>query len=200
MGESAELRIGNETYSLPIIEGSEGERAVDIGKLRSESGLITLDPGYGNTGSCTSEITFINGEQGILRYRGYPIEALAEHSSFLEVAYLLIQGELPTKEQLDTYRSSIRYHTMLHEDFKRFLSALPKDAHPMAACSAAIAALATVYPDSLAPRDPPPVRLVSLAASGRAACFEWTTDRVHALRIRRGATEIEAILLERLGG
>jgi citrate synthase len=153
-GEMAQLRVGDKTIELPIIEGSEGERAVDIRSLRADTGLITLDPGYANTGSCESKITFIDGERGILRYRGYPIEQLAEHCSFLEVAYLLMYGELPAQEQLDAFTRSIRYHTMLHEDFKRFYGALPKDAHPMAACSAAVAALATFYPDSLDPRDP----------------------------------------------
>jgi citrate synthase len=135
------------------VVGSEGERAVDIRDLRAKTGLITLDPGYANTGSCESQITFIDGEQGILRYRGYSIEELAEKSTFLEVAYLLITGELPKRAQLDAFVESIRYHTMLHEDFKRFFSALPKDAHPMAACAAAVGALATFYPDSLDPRD-----------------------------------------------
>jgi citrate synthase len=153
MPDFAELRIGDQTVRLPIVIGSEGERAVDITKLRDETGVITLDPGYANTGSCRSAITFIDGEKGVLRYRGYPIEELASRSSFLEVAYLLTGGELPTKAQLDTFTSSIRYHTMLHEDFKRFFGALPKDAHPMAACAAAVAALATFYPDSLDPRD-----------------------------------------------
>jgi citrate synthase len=153
MPDFAELRIGDQTVRLPIVIGSEGERAVDITRLRDETGVITLDPGYANTGSCRSAITFIDGEKGVLRYRGYPIEELASRSSFLEVAYLLTGGELPTKAQLDTFTSSIRYHTMLHEDFKRFFGALPKDAHPMAACAAAVAALATFYPDSLDPRD-----------------------------------------------
>lgn len=154
MAEKAELRVGDRTLELPVVEGSEGERAVDVQRLRSETGLITLDPGYGNTGSCTSAITFINGEEGILRYRGYPIEELAEQSTFLEVAYLLMYGELPTQQQLEAFTESIRYHTMLHEDFKSFYNALPKDAHPMAACSAVVGALATFYPDSLDPRDP----------------------------------------------
>jgi citrate synthase len=153
MAETAELRIGDKTISLPIVEGTEGERAVDIRKLRGETGYITLDPGYANTGSCRSAITFIDGEKGILRYRGYPIEELAGRSTFLEVAYLLIYGSLPTGDQLDSFRESIRHHTMLHEDFKSFYNALPKDAHPMAACSAAVGALATFYPDSLDPRD-----------------------------------------------
>ena len=154
MGETAELRVGDQVIELPVIDGSEGERAVDITKLRSQTGLITMDPGYANTGSCQSAITFIDGEKGILRYRGYPIEELAEKVSFLEVAYLLMMGQLPTRDELENFSESIRYHTMLHEDFKRFYGALPKDAHPMAACSAAVASLATFYPDSLDPRDP----------------------------------------------
>ena len=154
MPETAELRVGDQTIELPIVEGSEGERAVDISELRAKTGFVTMDPGYGNTGSCTSAITFIDGEQGILRYRGYPIEQLAEKSSFLEVAYLLMVGRLPSREELAEFTESIRYHTMLHEDFKSFFSALPKDAHPMAACSAAVGALAPFYPDSLDPRDP----------------------------------------------
>ncbi len=152
--DQAELRIGDQTISLPIVTGSEGERAVDIQKLRAQTGYITMDPGYANTGACRSAITFIDGDKGILRYRGYPIEELAENSSFLEVAHLLVYGELPTGPQLGSFQESIRRHTMLHEDFKRIYSALPKDAHPMAACAAAVGALATFYPDSLDPRDP----------------------------------------------
>ena len=154
MGQTAELHYDGKKIELDIIEGSEGERAIDCQQLRSETGLITMDPGYGNTGSCESEITFIDGEKGILRYRGFPIEDLAENSSFLEVSYLLIHGELPSRDELHTFTESIRYHTMIHEDFKRFFSAMPKDAHPMAACAAAVGALATFYPDSLEPRDP----------------------------------------------
>ena len=152
MSKTAELHYDGKTISLPIIEGSEGERAIDIGKLRDSTGLITMDPGYGNTGSCESSITFINGEEGILHHRGYPIEDLAAKCTFLEVAYLLIWGELPTPKQLGEFTHSIRYHTMLHEDFRLFYRSLPKDAHPMAACSAAVGALATFYPDSLDPR------------------------------------------------
>jgi citrate synthase len=151
--DHATLHIGDRVVELPIVVGSEGERAVDIRRLRDETGYITFDPGYANTGSCRSSVCFIDGEQGILRYRGYPIEELAERSSFLEVAYLLIRGELPTRKALKAFRDSIRVHTMLHEDFKRFYGALPKDAHPMAACSAAVGALATFYPDSLDPRN-----------------------------------------------
>ena len=152
MSKMAELHYDGKKIELPIVEGTEGERAIDIQKLRDSTGLITLDPGYGNTGSCESSVAFINGEQGILHYRGYPIEELAEKCSFLEVALLLMHGELPTKKTLDEFTHSIRYHTMLHEDFRLFYRSLPKDAHPMAACSAGVAALATFYPDSLDPR------------------------------------------------
>jgi citrate synthase len=154
MSDTAELRLGDQTIELPIVVGSEGERAVDIRKLRSQTGYITLDPGYANSGSCQSAITFIDGEKGILRYRGIPIEELADNSSFIEVAYLLIYGQLPTAAELEDFSETITSHTMLHEDFKKMYSALPKDAHPMAACSAAVGALATFYPDSLDPRDP----------------------------------------------
>ncbi len=159
MAETADLRIGDKTFELPIVEGTEGERAVDISKLRNDSGHITLDPGFGNTGSCQSAITFIDGDKGILRYRGIAIEELAEHSPFLEVAYLLVYGALPKREELNAFTESITYHTMLHEDFKRFFGALPKDAHPMAACSASVGALSTFYPDSLDPRDPRQVEI-----------------------------------------
>jgi citrate synthase len=154
MADTAQLRIGDQTIELPIVVGTEGERAIDISKLRKETGAITLDPGYVNTGSCQSAITFIDGDQGILRYRGIAIEDLAANSTFLEVAYLLVYGSLPTTAELESFNSSITFHTMIHEDFKRFFGAMPKDAHPMAACSAAIGALATFYPDSLDPRDP----------------------------------------------
>jgi citrate synthase len=154
MSDFAELRLGDQTIKLPIIVGSEGERAIDISRLRGQTGYITLDPGYANTGSCRSAITFIDGEKGILRYRGIPIEELAEKSTFLEVAYLLMYGELPDRDRIEYFRNSIERHTMLHEDFKKLYAALPKDAHPMAACAATVGALATFYPDSLDPRNP----------------------------------------------
>jgi len=157
--DTAELRIGDKTITLPVLVGSEGERAIDIRKLRDQTGHITFDPGYANTGACRSAITFIDGDKGILRYRGYSIEDLAGKSSFLEVSYLLIYGELPTEAELRAFSDSIRRHTMLHEDFKRFYGAMPKDAHPMAASSAAVGALATFYPDALDPRDPRQVEI-----------------------------------------
>jgi citrate synthase len=159
MAESAELRIGDQSVELPIVVGSEGERAIDITNLRSLTGYITLDPGYANTGSCQSAVAFIDGDKGILRYRGIPIEELAAKSTFLEVAYLLISGQLPSRDEYDAFVESITRHTMIHEDFKRFFGALPKDAHPMAACAAAVGALSTFYPDSLDPRDPRQVEI-----------------------------------------
>jgi citrate synthase len=154
MPEKARLRLGDKEIEFPIVVGSEGERAIDISRLRSETGYITLDPGFANTGSCESAITFVDGDKGILRYRGIPIEEVADKSTFLEVAHLLIYGSLPSKDEFENLASSITHHTMLHEDFKRFFGALPKDAHPMAACSASVGALSTFYPDSLDPRDP----------------------------------------------
>jgi len=133
------------TLTMPLVEGSEGEVGIDIAQLRSKTGMITLDPGFGNTGACQSRITFIDGERGILRYRGYPIEDLAERSTFLEVAWLLIRGELPTKAQIETFSRAVSCHTMVHQDFGRFFEGLPKDAHPMPVCAAAVGALATFY-------------------------------------------------------
>jgi citrate synthase len=153
MGEVATLKFDGKNYELAIVTGSEGERGVDISRLRADTGLITMDSGYKNTGSCKSAITFIDGEKGILRYRGYPIEELAEQSDFLEVAYLVVRGELPSKEQRDSWVKGIRYHTMVHEDLRRLYSSFPKDAHPMAVCAAVVAALSTFYPEDLDPID-----------------------------------------------
>jgi citrate synthase len=157
--ETALLRLGDQDVELPVVVGSEGERAVDISKLRSESGYITLDEGYVNTGTTTSAITFLDGEIGILRYRGYPIEELAAHSDFVEVSYLLIYGELPTAEQLEEFRVGLRQHTMLHEDIKSFYSGFPRDAHPMAILGSVVGALSTFYQDSLDPKDPSQVNI-----------------------------------------
>ena len=151
---TATLTVDGKSVTLPVVRGTEDEVAVDIEKLRAASGVITLDPGYGNTGACKSAITFIDGEQGVLRYRGYPIEELAERSTFLEVAWLLLHGELPTGAQLAEFSHEVTRHTLLHENFRRFFEALPKDAHPMPVCAAAVAALATFYqqPDNDAKR------------------------------------------------
>ena len=156
---TAKLRIGEQQVELPIVEGTENERAVDISKLRAQTGLITLDEGYVNTGSTTSAITFLDGERGVLRYRGYPVEDIAQKCDFVETSYLLIYGELPTAEELEQFRTSLRRHTMIHEDMKSFYSGFPRDAHPMAICSSVVGALSTFYQDSLNPRDPRQVEI-----------------------------------------
>ncbi len=143
--ETLEITHDGRSMKLPIIRGSEGETAIDVTQLRSTLGLITFDPGFANTGACRSDITFIDGEKGILRYRGYPIDELAEKSSFLETAWLLIYGSLPTAKELEGFTREVTRHTMLHEDFGRFFGALPKDGHPMPVCAAAVGALATFY-------------------------------------------------------
>ena len=146
MTEPARIEIQGKTVELPLVVGSENEVGIDIGKFRAQTGAITLDPGYVNTGACTSAVTFLNGEQGILRYRGYPIEQLAAKSNFIEVAYLLIYGELPTATQLEDFAQNITRHTMLHEDLRHIYEAFPKDAHPMAILSCIVCALSTFYP------------------------------------------------------
>ncbi len=149
----AELRAGDHELTLPVFSGTEGETAIDISKLRAETGLVAFDRGFGNTAEARSSVTFLNGEQGILRYRGYPIEQLAEHSSYLESSYLLYYGELPTKAQLDEYTEEITHHTLLREDMKHLFEAFPHGAHPMQILSSATSALATYYPDALDPTD-----------------------------------------------
>ena len=151
MPNSAEIKIDDKSYQLPVIEGSEHEIAVDISKLRGQSGVITLDPGYKNTGSTTSAVTFLDGEKGILRYRGYSIEELAEKSDFLEVTYLLIYGELPTREAYDKFVNDVKIHTMLHEDIKGILEGYPSNAHPMGVLSSLVCSLTAFYPESLDP-------------------------------------------------
>jgi len=147
----AELTIDGKTYKLPVFEGSEGEKAIDITKLRATTGVITLDSGYKNTGSTTSAITFLDGEKGILRYRGYPIEQLAEQSTFLEVAYLLIYGELPTKTEFESFETSIRRRTLVNEDMRKIFDGFPVNAHPMGVMAGLASALATFYPGAVGP-------------------------------------------------
>jgi citrate synthase len=153
------LKLGTQEVELPVITGTEQEQAIDISRLRSQTGFITLDEGYVNTGATTSAITFLDGEKGVLRYRGYPIEVLAERSDFVEVSYLLIYGELPTRQQLESFRLSLERHTMLHEDMRSFYNGVPRDAHPMATLSSVVGALSTFYQDSLDPRDPRQVEI-----------------------------------------
>ena len=172
MDSSAKLELDGKTYEFPIVQGSEGERGIDIASLRADTGAITLDPAYKNTGSCTSDICFIDGENGILRYRGYPIEELAEQSSFLEVAYLLVRGELPTAAQSEDWHQQIKIHTLLREDLKRLFDSFPQDAHPMAVCASVISAMSTFYPDDLDPEDDEQVQnsIVRLLAKFPTIC------------------------------
>jgi citrate synthase len=146
--KTAKIVLDGKEYEFPVIVGSEGEVAIDVSQLRAKTGAITLDPGYGNTGSCQSAITFIDGEKGILRYRGYPIEDLADKVSFPEVAYLLIHGELPDAAQWKEFSDRITHHTLIHEDMKKFFEGYPPHAHPMAILAAMIASLATYYPSA----------------------------------------------------
>jgi citrate synthase len=171
---TAHLEYDGKSVTLPVTRGSEGETAVDIQTLRAKTGLITLDPGYGNTGACRSSITFIDGEKGILRYRGYPIEDLAAKSSFLEVAWLLLYGELPTSDELIGFGQEVTRHTLLHENFRRFFDALPKDAHPMPVCAAAVGALATFYqePESDQNLHDTVVRLIAKMPTIAGYCYK----------------------------
>ena len=140
-------------HRMPIVQATQGASGISLGTLRADTGMVALDPGFVNTAECTSKITYIDGEEGVLRYRGYPIEVLAERSSFLETSYLLIYGDLPTRGQLETFTEAIRMHTLLHEDLKRFFDGFPRDAHPMPVLSSAVSALSTFYQDSLDPFD-----------------------------------------------
>jgi citrate synthase len=149
----ATLKTGNKELSLPLVKATEGNDGYDVAKLMKETGNVTLDTGFVNTASCSSAITYIDGDAGILRYRGYPIEQLAEKSTFLETSYLLIYGELPSKDELEAFDSRIRRHTLLHEDLKGFFQGFPRDAHPMPVLSSAVSALSTFYQDSLDPFD-----------------------------------------------
>jgi len=155
MSGKALLQLDDKSYELPVIEGSEGEKAIDISKLRDLSGYVTLDVGYKNTGATKSNITFLDGELGILKYRGYPIEQLAEKSTFIEVAYLLIYGNLPNAEQLKNFQTDLTRHTLLHEDMKKFFDGFPSKSHPMGQLSSLVGALSAFYPESLKPNQTP---------------------------------------------
>ncbi|MEC8610647.1 MAG: citrate synthase [Bacteroidota bacterium] len=151
MSDKAQLHYNGKVYDIPIVEGSKNEKALDISRLRVESGLIKLDKGFKNTGSTKSSITFLNGEEGILRYRGFSIEELAEKSSFIEVCYLLIYGELPSQTQFDEFKSEITSHTLVHEDVKSILDGFPSMSHPMGVLSSLVSSLTAFYPKSLDP-------------------------------------------------
>jgi len=156
------LRHEGGDLSLPQVDAVEGPHGLTVSKLLGETGFVTYDPGFVNTASTSSAITFIDGDEGILRYRGYPIDQLAEQSSFLEVAYLLVYGELPSATELEDFSDRVRQHTMLHEDFKSFFSGFPRDAHPMPVLSSAVSALSTFYQDSLDPHDEAQVEISTI--------------------------------------
>ncbi|MGH3949135.1 MAG: citrate synthase [Pseudonocardiaceae bacterium] len=157
--ESVALRLPSGEHELKVVPATEGAPGLELGKLLASTGYITYDPGFVNTGATSSAITYIDGDEGILRYRGYPIEQLAQRSTFIEVSYLLIYGDLPTQEQLEGFTDKIKRHTLLHEDLKRFFDGFPRDAHPMPVLSSAVSALSTFYQDSLNPFDGPSVEL-----------------------------------------
>ncbi|MFJ9781215.1 citrate synthase [Amycolatopsis sp. NPDC101161] len=158
-GETAKLTLPSGEHEFKIVHPVEGAPGIELGKLLAQTGYITYDPGFVNTGAASSAIAYIDGDAGILRYRGYPIEQLAEKSTFVEVSYLLIYGELPTETQLADFTEKIQRHTLLHEDLKAFFSGFPRDAHPMPVLSSAVSALSTFYQDSLDPFDEPNVEL-----------------------------------------
>ena len=153
------LSFNGQQVPFSLVTATDGNDGINIAPLLKETGAVTLDSGFTNTASCTSAITFIDGDAGILRYRGYPIEQLAEKSTFLETSYLLIYGELPTTEQLAVFEHQIKMHTMLHEDLRRFFDGFPRDAHPMAILSSVVSTLSTFYQDSDDPHDPEQVQL-----------------------------------------
>ncbi len=153
------LEINGQSFEFPVIKGSENEKAFDVSSLRAKTGYVTMDNGYANTSACTSAITFLDGEEGILRYRGIPIEELAEKSNFLEVSFLLIYGHLPTATEFDAFKSEITRHTLLREDLVKLYDGFPRNAHPMAVLSSIVCAMSTFYQDSLDPTDPAQVQI-----------------------------------------
>ena len=147
MEKNAKLIVDGKTHELPIVTGSERERAIDISHVRDKTGFITLDPGYANTGSCDSTITYMDGEKGILRYRGIPIEQLAKRSTFVETAYMLINGRLPNKKELSKFSALLNDHSLVHEDMRAFFENYPRRAHPMGILSSMVTALRAFYPE-----------------------------------------------------
>ena len=184
MPKTALLKLDEKEITLPVIVGSEGEKAIDIAKLRSDTGYITYDDGFGNTGSCTSSVTYIDGEVGILRYRGYPIEQLAEKSSFVETAYLVINGELPTAEQRGKFSRLLTKHAPLHEGMTRFISSFPRDSHPMAILSAAVNSLGAYYPHLATNNHQQDLEHFDEAAA--IAISKVRTITAHTYRVTRG--------------
>ena len=174
------LAVGEKTLDLPVMGATQGNDGIVVSSLLKETGLVTVDPGFMNTASCESEITYIDGDEGILRYRGYPIEQLAEKSSFLEVAYLLIHGELPGQTELDAFTERVNRHTLVHEDFRTFMGTFPRNAHPMAVMASAVNALSTFYPESLDPFDPATVELATVLILAKTRTI---TSYLHRRRV-----------------
>lgn len=189
MSKFAELHYEGKVYQLPVVEGTEQELALDISKLRDESGFITLDIGYKNTGATKSAVTFLDGELGILRYRGYPIEQLAEHASFIEVAYLLIYGELPTQEQLTAFEREITMHTLVHEDIRKIYDGFPASAHPMAVLASLTCALSTFYPESRTPEGTNLNIIRLLAKMPTLAAWSYKNEMGHPLNYPNNALD-----------
>ena len=177
--KTATLTVGNKTYDFPILSGTVGPDVIDIAKLYAQSGMFTYDPGFTSTGSCQSKITYIDGDAGILEYRGYPIEQLAEKGDFLETCYLLLYGELPTKAQKQDFDNRVIHHTMVHEQMARFFQGFRRDAHPMAIMVAAVGALAAFYHDSTDINDPQQrmiasMRMIAKIPTLAAMAFKYT--------------------------
>ena len=178
--EKVVLNVGNAEHEFPVHPATQGQSGIVIPNLLSATNLITLDPGYMNTAACESSITYIDGDAGILRYRGYPIDQLAEQSTFLEVAYLLIHGELPTPSEREAFISRVNRHTLVHEDFRTFMGTFPRNSHPMAVMASAISALATFYPEALDPFDDETVELATVLILAKARTI---TSYLHRRRV-----------------
>ena len=186
MSETAKLTLGGREFEVPVIEGTEHEKAIDIRKLRATTKYITLDSGYMNTGATTSAITFLDGERGILRYRGIPIEELAEHSTFAETSYLLIYGELPNAAQLERFRTLLTRHSIIHEDMKHFYEGFPPTGHPMSILSSMVCSLSAYYPDCLDPSSEPEIHYTRVLSKIRTiAAFGYKKSIGHPIMYPR---------------
>ena len=191
MSDKATLTYDGKSYDFPVVEGTENEKAIDIKTLRSSSGMITIDPGYKNTGSCESAITFLNGEQGVLRYRGYPIEQLAEKADFLEVAYLLIFGELPTKDELEKFYEDIKQESHVDEEMKKILDAFPRNAHPMGVLSSMTSALIAFNPSSVnVSSDEAMYHAIVRIMAKFPVMVAWTMRKIKGLPLNYGDTNL----------
>ncbi|MEP7794513.1 citrate synthase [Sanguibacter sp. 25GB23B1] len=174
------LSVGDESQNLPVVPATEGNDGIVVSSLLSTTGMVTVDPGFMNTASCESKVTYIDGDAGILRYRGYPIDQLAEKSTFLEVAYLLIHGELPTPSEHDAFVERVNRHTLVHEDFRTFMGTFPRNGHPMAVMASAINALSTFYPESLDPFDDETIELATVLLLAKSRTI---TSYLHRRRV-----------------